>query len=190
MIPEPDDKAAELRHLVRIRFVVDPIYERPFTILDSFALFPYKLRHFTVGQQHKLLDQLVRLLDLLEIDTQRFPVFVQFEFRLLAFEIDRTVAEPFAPKFLGQSVQLQNFFNHIAFAGLDHLLCLLIGKPTVGIDHRPPEPLLQHLCFFVQFENSRKTEFFLMRPQGTQAIGEPFGKHRHRPVYQIDRCGP
>ena len=190
VVSEPNDKAAELCHLVRIRFVMDTVHKRPLAVLDPFPFLPDKFRHLTVGQQHELLDQLVRLLDLLEIDTQRFAVLVQFEFGLLALEIDRTVAEAFAPQLLSQAIQLQNLYRHIALTGLYHLLRLLIGKPTVGIDHRPAKPLLLHLSLLVQLENGREAELFLMRSQGTQTIGEPFGKHRHRTVDQIDRRGP
>ena len=189
LIAEPRYETAELRHFIGVGLVMNPVYERAIAVLHSFALAAYEFGHLAIGQQHELLDQLVRLFDLLEINAQRFAVLVQFELRLVALEIDRTVAETLGAQLLSQVVQQQDFVGQIASSRFDHVLRFLISEPAVGINHRPPEPFLLHFGFGAQLENRRKTQFFFVRAQRAQSVRQPFGQHRHRSVDQVDRRG-
>ena len=88
LVAEAHDETAQLGELVGIGFVVHAVDERAFAVLHPLAFTPHELGYFAVGQQHKLFDQLVGFLHLLEIDAQRLAVFVEVEFRLFAFEAD------------------------------------------------------------------------------------------------------
>ena len=70
------------------------------------------------------------------------------------------------------------------------MLGFLVGEPAIGIDDRTAEPFLLYFCFFVQFEYGRETEFFFVRSQRTEFVGESFGQHGDGTVHQVDRGGP
>ena len=61
--------------------------------LLPFGWTSHKLGHGTIGQEHELLDQFVRLLGHLEIDAQGFALLVDLEFHLIPIEIDRPLLE-------------------------------------------------------------------------------------------------
>ena len=146
-----------------------------------------ELRHAAVGQQHELLDHLVRLLLLLEVDAQRFAVFVEFEFHLLTFERDGAVLEAACAQGLGQAVEREDLLGEVAAAGLDHLLGLGVGEATVGVDDRAAEPLVEDLEILVHREDGREAEACLVGAQRAEFVREAFGEHRYGAVHQIDR---
>ena len=150
-----------------------------------------KLGHLAVGQQHELFNQLVRILNLLEIDAQRFAVFVQHEFRLVAFETDGAVAEPFGPQLLGQSVEGQHriFQGVVRIFSFDNVLRLFVRKTAVGENHGPSEPFVEDFRFIVQFEDGREGEFLFVGTERAEVVREFLGQHRHGAVHQIDACG-
>ena len=187
-MPEAEDELPEAVQLLLARRVVDAVNHRTF---DSAALvglaFAAELRDAAVGQQHELLDHLVRFLLLLEIDAQRFACLVEFEFHLFAVEADRAVLEPLPAKRLRQPVERQYLFGVVAAARLDHLLRLGIGEAAVGVDHRAAEPLFEDVEVLIEGEDRRETETRFVRAERTKLVRKPFGQHRHGAVHQIDR---
>ena len=91
LVTEAPDELGEILHLVWIGQLMD-------TIDEGLGLFPlgrtaYKLCHGPVGQEHELLDQLVRLLGHLEIDAERLALLINLKFHLIPVEIDRSLLE-------------------------------------------------------------------------------------------------
>ena len=187
-VAEAEDELPEPVELLLARGVVHAIDHRARhgTALFAAAV-AAELRHAAVGQQHELLDHLVRFLLLLEVDAQRPAVLVEPEFHLLAVERDRAVAEPLAAQSLGQTVERQNLLGVVAAARLDHLLRLGVGEAAVGVDHRAAEPFVENLEVLVEREDRRETETRLVGAQRAELVREPLGQHRHGAVHQIDR---
>ena len=86
-MPEAEDELAEAVAFLLARGVVHAVNHR--ALRSAAALgpaFAAEFSHAAVGQQHELLDHLVRFLLLFEIDAQGFAVLVEAEFHLLAVE--------------------------------------------------------------------------------------------------------
>ncbi len=90
------------------------------------------MRYVAVGQEHELLYKVVGLFHHLEVDPERFAVFVEFEFGFVAFERYGAVLEPCGPHLYGQAVKSADLLGEVALAGLYHLLGLFVGETAVG----------------------------------------------------------
>ena len=112
---------------------VDERFFRPPTA----RTFPDGFRHRTIGDEHKLLDQFVGVLRLLEIHAQGTTLVVDLELHLVAIKVDGTLCEPSLAEFFSQTVQRVDLFAEISVAGLYRLLRLVVSKTAVTTNHRP-----------------------------------------------------
>ena len=185
---EAEDELPEAVELLLARRVVHAVDHRAGHLAPILRdAVSAELRDAAVGQQHELLDHLVRLLLLLEVDAQRLAALVEAELHLLALERDGAVPEALAAQRLGQAVECQNLLGIVAAAGLDHLLCLGVGEAAVGVDDRAAEPLVEQVEVLVEREDRREAEARLVRTQRAELVREALGQHRDGTVHQVDR---
>ena len=71
--------------------------------------------------------------------------------------------------------------------GINHLLHLRIAHPLVHPDHALDDPVIRDFTVWIERHECRKCQAVLPCVQGTDAVGEPFRKHRDHPVSQIYR---
>ena len=115
---------------------MNAVYERFFR-RPTARTFPDGFRHRAVCDEHKLLDQFVRVLRLLEIHAQGTTLVVDLELHLVAIKVDGTLREPSLAEFFSQTVQRVDLFAEISVAGLYRLLCLVVSETAVTTNHRP-----------------------------------------------------
>ena len=187
-VAEAEDELPETVELLLARGVVYAVDHRA---LEHAALLAAalaaELRHAAVGQQHELLDHLVRLLLLLEVDLHGAARLVEAELHLVAVEGHGPLLEAPAAQRLRQTVERQHLLGIVAAAGLDDLLRLGIGEAAVGVDGRAAEPLVQQVEVLVEREDGREAEARLVGTQRAELVREPLGQHGYRAVDQIDR---
>ena len=112
---------------------VDERFFRPSTA----RMFPNGFRHGAIRDEHKLLDQFVGVLRLLQIHAQGTTLVVDPELHLVAIKVDGTLRKPSLAEFFSQTVQRVDLFAKISVAGLYRLLCLVVSKTAVTTNHRP-----------------------------------------------------
>ena len=112
---------------------VDERFFRPSTA----RTFPDGFRHRAVCDEHKLFDQFVGVLRLLEIHAQGTTLVVDLELHLVTIKVDGTLCEPSLAKFFSQTVQRVDLFAEISAAGLYRLLRLVVSETAVTTNHRP-----------------------------------------------------
>ncbi len=93
--------------------------------------FPDFFGYFPVSQEHEIFHEFVRFFIILNANAYRPALFIQVEFYLLRFKIDRSLAETLLPELCGKLVQHSDLFAEFSFAGFDYLLYLIIIKPPV-----------------------------------------------------------
>ncbi|MNN40430.1 hypothetical protein D3C81_1545050 [compost metagenome] len=79
------------------------VYKRQFVFTT--ALLTDILSHFTVGQQHKVFDQLVGIFTYFGIYACRFAILIQGEFNLLTFKSNCTILKLTFTKDICQFIQ-------------------------------------------------------------------------------------
>ena len=112
---------------------VDERFFRPPTA----RTFPDGFRHRAVCDEHKLLNQFVGVLRLLEIHAQGTTLVVDLELHLVAIKVDGTLCKPSLAEFFSQTVQRVDLFAEISVAGLYRLLRLVVSETAVTTNHRP-----------------------------------------------------
>ena len=123
------------------------------------------LGNLAVGQEHKLLDKLIRLLLLLGIYTQRLALLVEDELELLALEADSSILETLLTHRLSQRIEHHNLLGIVAHTRLNAGLRLGVGEAAVGVYHRTTKPLVKYLGILVELKDCRETEFLLIGAQ-------------------------
>src|SRR5512138_3072816 len=156
----------------------------------AFSYFTDQFSHSLVGQKHKILDEPVGFLLLLDIDAERFALFIELKFYLLAVEIDRSFPETIFTQLCRQLMQCHNFFGKFTLPGFDDSLDFFIIETTVRIDHRTAHPLLLNNSPFIEFKNRGIAKLILMRFKRAEVIGKLFWQHGDGTVYQVNGCSP
>ena len=82
------DEDAQAFHLLRVRVIVSPVYERNF--LPEIVLCDGLVRH-----QHEVLDDLGCRIPLIRLDIHRLSLFIQNDLGLREIEIDGAALAPF-----------------------------------------------------------------------------------------------
>ena len=179
-VAEPGDKFRQRVEFVGIGLFVYAVHER-----FRFPAFYFSdgLGYRAVGEQHELFDQFVRLFRNLEVNTERTAGFVDFEFYLVAVEVDGAAGKPVCTQLLGEVVQFQNLFLVVAFARFYDCLGIFVGIPAVRPDDCAGDTRAENFGFVVHFEDARERQFIFVGAQGADEVTEPFGKHRHYAVY-------
>ena len=133
----------------------------------------------------------------------RFTSLIQIEFYFYFIKRNRTFIHSVASQDFRQFIQLQSSSNNIIlhYVGFscnrsfnrnsiifsfDDILCFFVSKSLIRKNHRSSEPLIHHLCFFIDFKNGRKGIFLFLRSQGASEIRQHFGQHRNDTIYQIN----
>ena len=160
LVTESGNEARQVFQLFGVGQVVNAVGQH-FGLL-AFWHTAYLFGHGAVGQQHKLLNQLVGLFGYFEVHPDRFALFVYFELHLVAVEVDGSCLEAIVAQYLCQLVQLQNLLFVVALAGFDNLLRLFVGKASVTSDNGVYNARLQHLGLVVHFEDYRVGQFILV----------------------------
>src|SRR5262245_23691373 len=86
------------------------------------------LRHCTIGQQHKFLDQLMSLLTFFNHDTDRLIVFIQFKSYFLRRKADRTIFKAFISHLLSKIIQDKDLVTIQPIFSFNNFLYFFIGK--------------------------------------------------------------
>ena len=142
-----------------------------------------------VGQQHEFLDELVGVFAFLEVNRYGMALVVDVEAHLGAVKFHRAIVVTLSAQYLGQAVEGEYLVAHVALAGLDDGLSLVVCKAAVGAYDGAADLAAEHAGAVVHLKDYRESELFLVGAQRADAVGQMLGQHRYRAVDQIDRCG-
>ena len=112
LIAKLDHKLPQILQLRGVRHVMHAIRQglgRRLARRARSSWFSYPLGHRTIGQQHKLLNELIGILRHLEVGPYRLAVLIDVEMQLLAVELHRAVLEASRPQLFGQAVEFDQF---------------------------------------------------------------------------------
>ena len=158
--------------------------------LFIFRLLPHTLSYRTIGQQHKLFHQFVRIFRHLEIHSYRFTLIVYIKTNLTTVEIDGTMFETPGTKLFGQAVQRNQFrgkmfgrqyvrpvkvricrmvarhlivFRRSFLMVFQHFLYFFIRKTTVALNDRMGQMPVFDYSLVVQLENDTISQLLFVR---------------------------
>ena len=180
-MPHHRHNVKELRKLLPIRAIMHPVDE-----WTRLLAIPWHAEHFsnrTISQQHKLLNQLMRFVIHLRDDFERFAAIIEPELNLLAHEIDSPILKTSLADGLGNAAKHSNRLRQGELLALNGALRLIVGESGSRFDYSPPHPLPRNVTLLVKIKNYRKGKLLLIGPQRTDAIAQPFGKHRHGAIH-------
>ena len=168
----------------------------------------YRLGYGLVGQQHKLLDELVGILRHLEVGRCRLALLVDVEVQLLAVELHGAVLEARCAQLLGQGIQLDELCGMLALIGillrggrgglasavdhpivLQYLLHLLVGIAAVAAYDGVGQVPSLDVGILVEHEDDAVAQLVLIGAQRADVVAQPLGQHGDGAVYQIDARG-
>ena len=107
------------------------------------------LSYRTVSQQHKLLDELGRIVRLLEVGTNGLALLVDVEVQFLAVELHCTAFETTFAQALGQLIQRAQFCSVVAILTHENLLHLFVRIPSVTLNNGMGNMIVLDVGFFV-----------------------------------------
>ena len=212
LIAELGDKAAQLLELLGVGHVVDAIDENLGLLVPGHTA--YLFGHTAVGQEHKLLDQLVGVLGHLDVGRDGVALFVNLEAHFGAVETDGAVLEAAFAQLLGQAVERDELFDILALKGsalgqgfgvlagqgqvggrgfavaLQYGLHLLVSKAAVRANHGMGQVPVEHVAATVHVENRRVGQLLLIGPQRADEVAQALGQHRDGAVHEVDARGP
>ena len=165
-------------------------------------------RHSAVGQQHKLLDELVGIFRLLEEAARGVPFLVDIEVQFFAVEVHGSVLEATLAQLLRHAVQHDEFLGQLARVGfllrggrcrltgtvdnavlLEYLLHLLVGEAAIGTDDGMGQVPRLDVGVLVHDEDDAVAQLVLVGPERTDIVAEPLREHGDGAVDQIDARG-
>ncbi len=121
--------------------------------------------HCLVGQQHELLDEFVGVFRFLEIHADGVACGVDLEAHLGAFKLYCSLGEALLAEGLGERVEGEYLGGVVALAGLDHLLCLLVGESAVGAGDGAGYLRADDACGGVHLEDDGECELLFVGSQ-------------------------
>ena len=119
--------------------------------LFIFRLLPHALGYCTIGQQHKLFHQFIRIFRHLEIHSYRLALIVYVKTYLTTVEIDGAMLKAPGTKLFGQAVQCNQFRGKMF--GRQHIrpvkvrICLMVARHLI-VFRRSFFMVFQHLLYF------------------------------------------
>ena len=146
--------------------------------------------HLAVGEQHEFLDEFVGVLCHMDMDGGGHALLIDVKLDFLAVEGYRSsFLKAATPQLLCHLVEHSEFFGKVTFAGLEDVLCLLVGESPVAAGHRVANLIFLHPGFGIHFHNHRVGEFVLVGAQRADVVAQFLGQHGNGAVHQIHRGG-
>lgn len=118
------------------------------------------------------------------------PFFVNLEFHFVTVKVDGSCLETIVTQYLGESVQLEDFFLEITFPRFYDVLGFFVGEAAVALDDGVYDTRMLDFPFFRHFEDYGISQFFFVGTEGTDEIAQPFGQHRYGAVHKVNGGGP
>ena len=196
--------------LLGVGIVVDAVDMRDRTLVEG-------RRHALVGEEHELLDELVRLVVLHDLGAVRPPVLVAVDLDLLHLQVERTGAEAFGAEHLGDVPEVvDHALDQVQFGvgelgerpagraglvgrgrgeGADLVLRqvpqegvgLLVGQALHAADHRVGELGPHQAGVGREFAEHRLHEAVLGLDERAEAARERVGQHRDDRADEVGR---
>ena len=199
---------SELHYKLAQRFQLRRVGIVVYTIGQSLGLFTLchladRFSHRSVGEQHKLLDELVGILRVLEVAAYRLALFVYIEVKFLAVELHGSVLEACRAQLLCQTVELNECVGILATVSslrsrrsriarsvhnavvLKQLLHLLVGVAAVRLYYGVNDAILLHVGVVVEIEDDGECQLLLVGAQRADEVAQTFGQHRYGAVDEI-----
>ena len=173
-------QAAQLFHIGE---VVDAVHK-------GFLGFGHIFRYAAVGKKHEFLNEPVGFLGEFLVHAYGLAVRGHLHFHLRAFEVYGAGLEAFGAELGGQPVKGENGLldgcRHVfRFFAFDDGLGAFIVEPVIRDNFRAAEPGVQDLGLRRKLKYGGEGEFFLVRAQGAQFVGEFLRQHGHSTVHQV-----
>ena len=180
------------RHIVAEHFLavfLEPRFLRGFVDpVDCRLLHLHEAsRHGLVGQQHVLLDELMRDVVLDSLDPGDATGFVETDLHFRKVEFERTRLEPGFADLLSQIVGLMHhLLNRVGtWLALQEREDFPVGKPLLRVDNGRIEFRIHDPAVVSEEELDALGQAIHLGLQRTQFIAERFGEHRDDPVHQV-----
>ena len=122
------------------------------------------LCHRLVCRQHKILDQLRRVVSLMRVNRQRLAVFIQFDLAFRKIKIHRAALFSLLPKHLRKLRHLCKHRRFVAvcfpkgFVAVQNFLHLRIAHALVHTDHRFHNLIIADISALVHFHQARQCQ--------------------------------
>ena len=145
----------------------------------------------TVGEEHELLDEVVRFVRLLKIDLRWEAVLIQTESHLVLLDGERSAGNPFGAEFLSHFVESCQGFRDLGITrcrGLDNSLRFVVIKTCIGADDGAADLIFEYPRVGVHREDDGHAEFVFAGSQRTFVVTQFFGQHGDHAVDEIDGC--
>ena len=214
---EAGNVLAEVFEFAGVGHVVNAVGQRLGFLLVLVHL-AHAFGHRPIGQQHELLDEFVRILRALEIDTGRMSFLINHEAHFLAVEVDGAMLHAGGTQLFGHAVQHDEFVAEVfrrtgsadgagilrrllrRCGGLEvlvrslaqlfeQILHLFVGEAAVAAYDGVDDAVRQHVGLLVHLENDAEAEFFLVGTQRADEVAKAFGQHGHGAIDKIDARG-
>ena len=185
---ETGNEGLELLHLPGIRRFVNPIQRRHAGLFQM-------LRHRLVGQQHELLDHLVRHIPLGCDDVDDQAVGIEDDFGFGQIKVDRATAVTTGRQ---HAVQLVHQFEqrhercvlgaHLGIAHSDNGVDCRVGHARITADDAVVHLVAHHSTIGGHLHEARLDQTVDLGLQRAHACRQRFRKHVHGPVGKVDGC--
>ena len=187
LMTELAHKSAQILKLRRVRIVVDTINEGLARGLSALG-FSNKLGNRPVGEQHEFLNQMVGVAADLEVHAGGLVLLIKLEFDFLLIEAECAFAHTSGTQLLRHTVEGPDGVVEICFLSfrvvvLNDLLRLFIGKSAVAVNGCSAKPTVVYGPILVHLKDGAEGVFIFVRAEGTDPVGQYFGKHRNYSVH-------
>ena len=163
----------------------------------------------TIGEEHELLDKVVRLVGGLKIDLRREAVLIEPEAHLVLLDCERSVGNPLCAEFTGEgvkgryrvhdesplrltrfrveSVSLPCFLYISAISALLYnLLRFVVIEARVGANNGSADLIFEYPRVVVHREDDGHAEFVFAGSQRTLIVTQLLGEHRQDAIDEIN----
>ena len=177
--------------------------------IDEGSSGAYSLGYRTVGEEHELLDKVVRLVRGLKIDLRREAVLIESEAHLVLLDCERSVGNPLGAEFLRkgvkgryrvhyesplgltrfrvESVSLPCFLYISAISALLYdLLRFVVVEARVGANNGSTDLIFEYPRVGIHREDDGETEFVFAGAEGAFVVAQFLGEHGQYAVHKID----